>query len=318
MPKQFSAIGAITTLLLGIVGALITAHLHHRVGMNEMLVPTWILWAGEVLAYLSALLIWVPLINPTALVLGLMGMVVFRLLIGTEAALFSTMISSADSYSTLLSHCYSEPLPRICSLIFAILACYPQKGLLPRRHTKAIKTRRHQVSEEVMLPPTGRDSTFLFGVAGQQQSAGPSANSTASFEANPAAGAANVALPEHLVDRSIAIPLGIIAAQLPPGILRQEIMERMSKEPLEVMFPLVFIAPQLREALIQVSIAALLKFMPKGWASMPSAGADEKLTLPLDLVVQQVPEEVLQLSAPAPLPWANLVQEEDKVSFARA
>jgi hypothetical protein len=282
--------------------------------MNEMLVPTWILWAGEVLAYLSALLIWAPLINPTALVLGLMGMVLFRLLIGTEAALFSTMISSADSYSTLLNHCYSEPLPRICSLIFTILACYPQKGLLPRRHTKAIKTRRHQVSEEVMLPPSGRDSTFLFGVARPQQSAGPSANSTASFEA----GAANVVLPDHLVDQRIAIPLGIIAAQLPPGILRPEIMERMSKESLEVMFPLVFIAPQLREALIQVSIAALLKFMPKGWASMPSAGADEKLTLPLDLVVQQVPEEALQLPAPAPLAWANLVQEEDKVSFARA
>jgi len=319
MQRRFSATGLITFFFVVGAGVLLTVQLHHLPGAEEWAVPVWLLWLGEICAYLTALLIWTGDASLLSLFLGIAAMFLLRLAIGTGAASVSYLLHPAGNFTTVLGICLSGLLPRICSLVFAIMAFYPLRGLVPRRPT-VIRLKDRAVKGSSLHSPTlsssgSRSGVFLFGAPGL-----PAAGNNARVSPTPSApvpGASASPLPAHLQDWEIHLPLQLIACQLPPGVLRPEVMERLALEKLEVPIPLGVVAPQLKEALIQVSVAALLTFLPKGWADTPAAGGEERITLPLEVVVPQLPEEVLRLPAPFPPTWAAALQEEEKVLFAR-
>jgi len=315
MQKQFSATGVSTLLLAMGAGILLTAKLQMNGAEDWSGIPIWILWAGEFLAYLAALLIWAPGIPLSFLIFGIIAVFAARTAVAGGAALVDSFLRPNGEIASAFARCFSEPLSRACSIIFALMAIYPFRNLLPRRHSPSVSKKvPSKASSQAYGALAPKGGTFLFGAPGAGYLEGPAGKNA--FASRPAAEAAPC-LPAHLMEKEIAIPLRVIFPQLPAGVLKPEIADRVLLDSMQVKLPLSLIAPQLKEAFIQVSVAALLSFFPKGWADPPMSGAEEMIDLPLEVVVPQLPDEILLLPPPSPPAWANAVQEEDKVLFAR-
>ncbi|NIM04150.1 MAG: hypothetical protein GTN69_03015 [Armatimonadetes bacterium] len=316
MRRQVSATGVFTFFLAAGAGILLTAKLHLTATEDLLSIPLWILWLAEALAYLAALLIWTPNISRSFLVLGIAGILLLRASIAAGAAAVGLLIQPDLEIETTFLECLTEPLPRACSVIFALMASYPLRVLFPHRisgGTQKIQSREQTSPEAAVGSPAG---TFLFGAP-----QGRHVEKDASADAASAQPAPEPAppLPDHLRKVEIDVPFKVVFPQLPAGVLRSDIAERafQDSQEMQIRIPLNIIAPQLKEALIQISVAALLSFLPKGWAETPMSGAEEMIDLPLEVVIPQLPEEVLQLQPTSPPDWAQAAADQESILFAR-
>jgi hypothetical protein len=334
MQKQFSTSGLLTLLVVILAGALVAARLNHIVNADDLRIPSIILWAGEIFLYLTVLFVWAPNIAPAFAGLGLGGMLVLRLLIGVMAGTVTVLVD-ARSANSGFSTCLSSTMPRLCSMVFAVLAFYPLRIFLGRRTSagkdnRTAKTRTPKSSarndQDIPVTPAvsaAKSANVVYGTPGAPAAA---PNQTAQkksgvmdFMAAPqsAAKAAPMVLPSHLEGYMLHIPMQVIASQLPDGSLRAEIADHIAKDNPDFELPLEMIAPQLKEALVQLSIPALLDLLPNTWVDAVDIETEDKITLPLEVVIPQVPEEVFALPAPNPPTWANLPKEEERILFAQ-
>lgn len=318
MQRQFSATGLVTLLFILGAGVLLTAQLHITAADGWSGIPSWILWIVELSAYIAALLTWIPGISRPCLLLGLVAMLAMRAASAAGAGLVISFLQPAEHFANNFRAALGETLPRSCSIIFAIMAFYPVRYLLPRR-SQANRLRERgaadTASPAAALPPAHRGGTFLFGAPGSQP--GSLVAATPPAAANSNAARPPVVLSEQLRELKLAVPLRVIFPQLPAGVLKPELAERIFSDAMEVKVPLTAVLPQLGEALIQIPVDELLSYLPKAWLDHPMAGMEEKVILPLEVVVPQLPEEVLKLSDPCPPAWAAVVSEEEKVLFAQ-
>jgi hypothetical protein len=321
MHRQLTATGVFTLCLVLGAGVLLTAQLHIAGGDEWAGVPAWVLWIGEALAYISAILLWAPGLPISYLLSGMAGLLAFRLAIGTGAALVHSLLRSTTTFAASLTECLTEVLPVGCSVVFAVLAFYPLRSVFSRvsrsarlRQQAANKIASQRISGAVS---DNRGGTFLFGAPEvtarqkqQQRHEAPAVEKRQDSTQQPE-------LADHLKDFEVSIPLRVIFPQMPAGVLRPKLAERVLDEGMEVKVPLTIIAPQLKEALIQISVEEMLTYLPKSWIENASVQSEEQVTLPLDVVIPQLPEEVLQLSPASPPAWAAMATEEEEVLFAR-
>ncbi len=318
MQKRLSATGLVTSLLVIGAGTLLTAQVHQLPGAEGWNIPGWILWAGEASTFLAALLLWTQEPSGLSVALGLAALFSLRLAVGAAAAAVYQLVHPAGEFSAVLGACYTSLPSRVCSIVFALMAFYPARTLLPRRAAVVRVTQRASKEapfQNLLHSPASKSANFLFAASGP--GAGEASATAGGTLTRSGAEMLAGMLPADLQEHKILIPLQLLACQLPSGVLKQEVMERLPRERLEVAVPLNVIFPQLKEALVQISVALLLSFFPKGWVLPPAAGGEEKITLPLEAVIPQVPEEALQLPAPSPPAWAGVLQEEEKLLFAR-
>lgn len=291
----------------------------YLIGAEDLLgIPVWILWLGEFLAYLAAILIWAPGISAGHLILGIAAIFLMRTMISGGAASVGQSLQAEGELAAAFAKCFTEPLPRACSVIFALMAAYPLRALLPRRGPAVMqKGRISKQAPAAEAPPTSKGATFLFGApAGQNIDRSARAASYASRTAAEA----SPPLPGHLMGMKMKVPLRVIFPQLPAGVIKPEIADKVFQESdeMSIEIPLTLIAPQLKEALIQISVAALLTFLPKAWADTPAEGGEDMVDLPLEVIVPQLPDEVVQLPPPSPPAWAAAAnQQAEEVLFAR-
>jgi len=333
MQKQLSATGLVTLFILTGLGILLTVRLQLTLGYlndaNNPLIPSPLLWVGEILAYITMLFVWIPRIAPLSIVSGMLGIFIMRLVIGSAAGVGYSFLSPGGDVELSIIHSLTDWLPRTSSIVFAILAFYPMRILLSSRpsttkptsqmQTPAVNTTGSEVSAKSKASQAKPESTFLFGVGGAAASAGGNGSSGKSGAQH---GSINddtppLTLPEHLKDTYIEVPLAAISDQLPSGILKADIIETAQQTAMLVEVPLSTIAPQLKEAQVLVTAASLISFMPKSWLDATEIKGDEKVVLPLEKIIPQIPVELFELPPTTPFSWAVDMDNEEQILFAR-
>lgn len=110
--------------------------------------------------------------------------------------------------------------------------------------------------------------------------------------------------PPPQVEGWITLPASALRAQLPPGA---------EVEGESLVIPLSLIVPRLREGQVRIPLEEL-----RGIISLPPDGEETaQVELPLPLVVQQLPDEVLELPESTPPSWLAVDAGLEEVLFAK-
>jgi len=317
MQKQFTLTGIVTLLAVLGAGILLTVSLQKAAADNTLVLPSWMLWSGEICLYLAALLIWAPNLRTLSLAIGLVAMLALRLLIGVGSALvYSLVVDGSKSAYALIGIFLAGVFPRSCSALFALMAFYPLRVVLPRKGSNLPEHtgKKAAAQDFVFAASLGRSGSFQYGMLSPAAKSDGVSHGAGMI---PLAASRPTYLPDNLKEHKLSLPLAAISLQLPGGFLRPEILERAANDSLEIEFPLALIAPQLKEAHIQLTPNDLLPLLPKGWVAPNFEGSDDKITLPLSAIIPQVPEELFKLPEVTPPAWIKALDEEDKVLFAQ-
>lgn len=318
MHKQFTATSFVTLLVLLGAGILLTVSLQKAAAAETtLMLPNWLLWGGELLLYLGALLIWLPNLTFAGLLAGMLGMFCLRLLIGLgSGALFSVAIDASKGFSAVLPQFLSGVFPRSCSAIFALLAFYPIRFVLPRKGGATLSAERPAkkagAQDFVFASSLGHKDIGQYSAGGGYSTKTESGTGPQTLNTRR-----EIPLPEHLQEAKLTLPLAAIELQLPSGLLRPEINAQLASGALEITLPLRLVASQLKDALLEVTLSDLLESLPSAWVEPHFTGGEDKVVLPLLSVIPQIPEELFKLPEKAPLAWCKNLPDEEKVLFAR-
>jgi len=307
MPKKVSITGVITAVLMGCGAVLLCARLFALPTQMKME------QGPALLIELSCYGVAVILANRRSTLLGyLIGvpvMLALRVVVMAGTAAWHAGQSGAPIVTTGVRVFSSAPV-WIAATAFAVLMFLPFAGLLPER---LARRRRPRVRESAA------------GLAAVQ-----AMPELMSRQAEPEAPAEEEDLPGfaalvHLARRetreiagSVSIPVEHILSQLPESLLPAG----GARGEEAAIVPLSAILPQLEEGVVRLPITALAGYMPAGSLreDRDIFAEDEApmVTLPLEVIVPQLPESVLTVEPANPPSWLRVDPELERTLFARA
>ena len=301
-------------LAAGIVLCMQVANLKVQLGWG---IPDSVVWALEVAIFGTAVYAWRSAVSLLGWMVGIAGLELVRLAVTTGAA--AVLVISGDEHEQLSSAILTTSglAPRMCAVLFALMVFYPLRILLPRRSTRAVRRRRFSDSAAVK-------SALGSAVAGDSELviwAGSEARATLQERSTRAA--RNMLETTHRpvdLEGAVQLPVQAVLAQLPSELMKERAHKIDDSQMMTI--PLGAVLAQLKEARVVFSAAQIYDWLPDSAkravrAPAGDAGEAESVTLPLALIIPQLPSEALALPPPSPPAWASADQSEHVV-FARA
>jgi hypothetical protein len=273
-----------------------------------------VLWVVEIALFGTAVFAWRPRASFLGWILGIISLAMVKTAVVSGAALVLSVMRETTNMAPAL-HQTSALLPRVCAAGFALMVCYPTRIWLPLRETEP---RAHKggragrgrgMSEE--------DEKGLLIVTVSSRAGGQDEAPRAELKIHDPLG---VRSSIALIEGELEIPLSTVLALLPENLVTDRALALADSETMAV--PFETILPQLKEAQVVFSVAELRTFIPLAVRKLLVQPADSDIetenglvSLPLALVVPQLPAEALELPAPSPPAWAK-VDAEEHVVFA--
>jgi len=248
-------------------------------------------------------------------VIGIAGLELVRTAVTVGAA--GVLVTNGDHghlSPAILST--STLAPRMCAVLFALMVFYPLRTFLPLRSARAGRRRRFSDSAAVksaLGSAVDGDSELVIWAGSEGRAAS---------EERVTRTARNMLETTHRpvdMEGAVQLPVRAVLAQLPPELVNERAQKIDESQMMSI--PLGAVLPQLKEARVVFSAAQIYDWLPDFAKKAVTAPADdaaetESVTLPLALIVPQLPSEALTLPPPSPPAWASAEQSEHVV-FAR-
>ena len=307
MRKEFTAIGAFSTILAFIAGAVLCMQVSQMKAQAGVEISAPVLWAVEAAVFGTAVYVWQSQVTVAGWILGIAGLTGVRLALVSAAGLMLAVMQETANVAACLQETSQLP-PRACAMAFALMVCYPLRTFLPLR---AVEIRRKgkgfaesAAVKSAALGVEDADRGLLIVTVKDRASAA---------RQSPRPG------PEGLVpdvfaapgiEGEIELPLSTLLALFPEDILTDRALALGDTESMAI--PLEVVHPQLKEARVVFSVTDLRSLLPAAVRKALVQSSDSDLeventlvSLPLELIVPQLPLEVLELPPPSPPPWAG-------------
>jgi len=311
MKKQASVTGIAAAVLMAAGGILLSAHLSAVRGLpaieQRSALPI------ELAFYLLVMVVVGRRYSLQGYLLGIGCMLGMRLLIDTAAVAWLLLQQHASAV-VIADHVFSSTPVWVGSAVMAALSLSPLAGLLPERARADRRARlmaeveqnRRQQTAPAASPVVEqvRPEPALYVPAGEQTPKAPVA-------------------PRHLdrrvmrqVEGWVEIPTQAIVAQLPESLLGKEAANGgVARVPLSV------VLPELPEGRVRVRLTEVIDCLPEG-CLRPDLGVfgseAPEIDLPLEVIVPQLPEEVLEVEAARPPVWLKVDPELERTLFVSA
>ena len=315
MRREFTGISMLSMLVAGMAGIVLCMQLAYLKPSLGLEISGRLLWVVEVGVFGTAVYLWQREISLEGWALGISGLVLVQMMLTVLAGMaFRAAYGEGDGVAGLQA--MSAEAPRVCSVFFSLLVCYPLHVFLPRRRARVSAGTRRYANSPAAQPtvPAAGDSVWSLVI--------PPGNDSARASAPEAAlGAPSSARSFVLADQSqgvIELSVRAVLGHVPQDLLANPAHE--IKDSQTVPIPLGVILPQLREAQILASLAQIRSWLPTGARKLlvETFHLDEEqevVKLPLDLIVAQLPPRTLALPPPSPPAWAR-ADEIAEIAFA--
>ncbi len=318
MRKEFTAISAFSTLIAFTAGAVLCMQIANLKLTVDWGISPLVVWALEAMIFGLSVYLWRRGVSFFGWLLGIVGLFVVRIAVTSSAGLGLSLMRESSNMENLLQET-NAIVPRLCAAVFALMVCYPVRVLLPLRQIE-VGGRRRQFGEGAAAKSARGEEgdRGLLIVTVKDRAAGGAVETRMKPEARISHGGitSNV-----MLEGDIALPLSTVLSLLPDNLVTNQALALSDSQ--TVTIPLSVIHPQLKEAQVVFSVAELRTWLPpvvRKAIVQPSESDIEiengLVSLPLELIVPQLPSEALELPAPSPPAWAEL-QESERVVFAR-
>jgi hypothetical protein len=316
MRKEFTAISAFSTIIAFTAGSVLTMQIS-QLGLGATMSVTGpVMWAMEAAIFGTAVYLWRSRVSLPGWVMGIAALAGVRVALVSAAALTLALVRETADLGQCLAQT-SGLVPRFCGVAFALMVGYPLRDFLPTRpleHRR--KGRGYAESAAVRTATAGSegDNGLLIVTVKERGSQG---------KAQPEPVAPPTRAPGFLtspVNGEVALPLATVLALMPEDLVTDKALALADTQTLSL--PLDVIHPQLREAQVVFSVADVRELLPVAVrkALVQTTDSDLELestliSLPLELIVPQLPEGALELPAPSPPKWAE-AEMTDSIVFA--
>jgi len=316
MRKEFTAISAFSTVIAFTAGSVLTMQISQLGLESGMTVSEPVLWAVEAAIFGTAVYAWSRRVSIPGWLIGIAGLMGVRLAVVSASALVLALIRETADLGTCLTQT-SELIPRICAVAFALMVGYPLRQLLPTRPLEVRRKGRGYAESAAVKSATGAgegENGLLIVTVKERGSQGKAEP----LPVPPPARAGGLSAPPMAGD--LVLPLATVLALFPEDLVTDKALALADTESTSV--PLDMVYPQLREAQVVFSVADVREFLPIAVRKslVQTSESDLELentliSLPLELIVPQLPEGALELPAPSPPKWAE-AETTESVVFA--
>jgi len=315
MRREFTGVSGFSMLVATVAGIVLCMQLAHFKTSLGVELSAPVLWAVEVGIFGTAVYLWQTEISLGGWTLGIAGLVLVRVVLTALAGMaFSATYGEGERGAGMQE--MSALTPRMCSIFFSLMVCYPLRLLLPCRPRRArAQGRRFAESPAAQAAvPVSGDSVWSLVILPRHERGDTSAGDAAG-----GAWRAAESLPSaREVEGTIELPVRAVLAQMPQELVRDGVRE--IKDLHMISIPLEVVLPQLREARVVATVAQIRRWLAAGARKLLVEPPDldeerESVKLPLELIVPQLPREALALPAPSPPAWAR-VDEIEHIVFA--
>jgi len=277
-----------------------------------------VLWAVEVAVFGTAVYIWRTNVSVIGWLLGIGVLVTIRVVLTSCAGMALALQQENPDFDVALAQA-SMLVPRGCSALFSLMVCYPLRIFLPERPPEQRRTGTSFRESPAVTSATKSDEgdSGLLIVA-LKDSKTASKESSESFSAQSPM--TQVPL-DTSIEGEIELPMSTVLALLPEHIVSDRALALGDTQTMTI--SLEVILPQIREAQVVFSIADLRAWIPPAVKKALVQAVDSDLetenglvSLPLELIIPQLPPEVFELPPPSPPAWVN-ANISEPVVFAR-
>jgi len=316
MRKGFTAVSAMSVLIAFTAGVVLCMQVSQVKTTTGAGIAGPVLWVVEVALFGTAVLAWRSGVSFAGWMLGIAGLAIVRVALVSGGSVVLAIEQETSNMGPALRQT-SAFLPRMCALGFTLMVCYPLRVFLPVRDTEPLRrSARESIARRVGAAAEEGDRGLLIVTVKNRAAASAEGPKSEVKIHNPAGIPPSVAHIEGEID----LPLSTVLALLPEDLVTDRALALSDTETMTI--PYEVILPQLREAQVVFSVAEL-----RGWVPLPvrkalvqPADSDIEtenglVSLPLGLIVPQLPPEALELPPPAPPAWAR-VDVEERVVFA--
>ena len=307
MRKEFTAIGAFSTVLAFTAGAVLCMQISQMEAQPGADISVPVLWAMEAALFGTAVYIWQSQVTVPGWILGIAGLMGLRLALVSVAGLMLAVMQETANVAACLQET-SQLLPRICAVVFALMVCYPLRVFLPMRIVEVRRRGRGFADSAAVRSATAGaeegDRGLLIVTVKDRGSAKRNQPRPASAELMPDL----MLAPE--IEGEVELPVSSVLALFPEDILTDKALALSDTGSMAI--PLEVIHPQLKEAQVVFSVVDLRSWLPPAIRKALVQSSDSDLEsentlvfLPLELIVPQLPPEAFELTSSSPPPWAE-------------
>jgi hypothetical protein len=316
MRNGFTAVSAMSVLIAFTAGIVLCLQISQAKTTTGYEIAGPVLWVVEVALFGTALLAWRPGVSFPGWVLGIAGLAMVRVALVSGAGFVLAIEQEAANMAPALQQT-SAFLPRMCATGFTLMVCYPLRAFLPVRGAE-LRRRGAPASVAGRWGPAAEEGDRgLLIVTMKDRAAAPAEAPKSETRIHPHAGI----LPNlPLIEGEVALPLSTVLALLPENLVTDRALALGDAESMTIPYEVVL--PQLREAQVVFSVAELRAWIPPAVRKALLQPADSDIetenglvSLPLELIVPQLPPEALALPPPSPPAWAR-VEAQERVVFA--
>jgi hypothetical protein len=312
MRKEISGISVATAILLLAAASLLCTKFG---GLDSaaMKLPPAAALSLEGLFYVGIISIWRRRMSPRALGLGVPTLFALRMGIVVAGAITTRAMGESASLSgaAMLSPATAVWATATC---LAVAAFYPVRGLVAPAASAGdgVRPRAAPAPAKVLFEalPVNRHPGAS-AAAEQHHDRERDDTQFHLVESRPSAATSPTPsyAPPAYVEGWATVPSSVLLQQLPAGA--KVVAGADGGDSVEV--PLALIVSRLREGEVRIPVGEL-----DGVISLPAGGpaAETSVELPLELVVPQVPDEVLELRETPP-PWLAVEAELEDIFFAK-
>jgi flagellar biosynthesis protein FliQ len=316
MRKDLTAISALSALIAFTAGVVLCLQVSHLTAPTAARASGYVIWVAEVAIFGTALFAWRPKASFLGWLLGIAALVTMRIAVASGAGLVVAIMQQTTNMGPALRQT-STFVPRACAVGFALMACYPLRVWVPLRNLEP----RRQRSRDGRSPRAAGlvedgDRGLLIVTVNDRAAASPDAPRSEVRPHSPVGIRSSI----PLIEGEIELPLSTVLALLPENLVTDRALVLSDTDTMTMPFEVIL--PQLKEAQIVFSVAELRAWIPLAVrkALLQPVDSDIEIenglvSLPLELVIPQLPPEAFELPHPSPPAWAK-VDAEEHVVFA--
>ncbi len=313
MRKGITAISAFSMTIAFMAGAVLCMQVTNLQPLPDLDVSGTLLRALEVAIFGTAVCIWRPSASVLGWVLGVAALLLTRSAL-TAAAGFGLAIAHEGADLAEEIQRASALGPRFAAVLFSLMVDYPLRAFLPSKEIRPARNERRSSATPSVVPATrsqgnGDDGLLIVTVKDRPGSAEPLSRPE-SVASRPAL----ASIPQAA--GPIEVPATALLAELPREMVTDKARRLCDSE--QIALPGDKVLPQLREAQVVFSISEIIELLPpraqKAVSDRPDL-SEECVSIPLELIVPQLPLETFALPPASPPEWADVAQT-DGVVFA--
>ncbi len=310
MRKEFTAVSTLSAILLFTAGMVLCMQVANIKSGAGAAISGPVLWAVEVAVFGATVLGWRPKVSFAGWILGIAVVAVMRIALVSGAGMVLAITRETTNMGPAMSQT-SAFLPRMCAAGFALMICYPFRFLLPLREAEIGKGFRDGSAAR------GNGEDGLLIVTMRDRGGQPAESPRGDARMHSSSG---ILSSVPLVEGEVELPLSTVLALMPEHLITDRALALGDTETLAI--PLEVIVPQLKEARVVFNVTELRSWIPLAVRKALVQPADSDIetenglvALPLELIIPQLPAEVLELPPPSPPAWAQ-VDAAERVVFA--